>query len=450
MSPVRPLRPLQMQSDARLIELVRAGHERAFDALVRRHRRPLLAYAGRLLGAEGRAEDALQQALLKAWIALRDGAEIDDVRAWLYRIVHNSAVTILRRAQLDCVELNDALDAAAPEPGPESRLVLRETLSSLAALPELQRRAILLTAVSGNSHGEAAEVLGLSDGAVRGLVYRARASIRNAAAGLLPVGAVNWFAGLGQRRSSLAIRIAEFAGASGGAGSAGVAAAMLKGGAIVVSVGALATAGQLAIPYATAPHHTDRASGHSTAQPRAAARQAAVRSSPRASASVSLAAHGRDRVEGRGGRLEPRRGGDRDAGRGAGRGHSDRGRDGPRGSTSGHGSPDGSGGSRASDTSGGSGGTPGAQSSGDSGRNASRGTSHSGGEPSAAGSGAGGGGGLDGGPAGDRAGTSSAGSGTSSGGSGNRGGVPAGAGRSGDGGGNASGSAGQGGDPRNG
>ena len=423
MSPVRPLRPLQMQSDARLVELVRAGHERAFDALVRRYRRPLLAYAGRLLGAEGRAEDALQQALLKAWIALRDGAEIDDVRAWLYRIVHNSAVTILRRAQLDCVELNDELDAAAPESGPESRLVLREMLSSLAALPELQRRAILLTAVSGSSHGEAAEVLGLSDGAVRGLVYRARASIRNAAAGLLPVGAINWLAGLGQRRSSLAARIAECAGATGGAGSAGVAAAVLKGGAIVVSAGALATAGQLAIPYAVAPHHTAPVSVQATGQPGPAARRGSAGSSSSASASVivSLATSGRDRVETRGGRPEPRRG-HGDDGRGAERGHSHRGGDGPSGNASGHGSSDSSGGSRArADSSGSSGGTPGAGSSGDSGRISTRGASHSGGEPSAAGSGAGGpggGSGSGGGTSSDGGGTSGSGGGSSSSGGG--------------------------------
>ncbi len=443
-----PVRPLQMQSDARLVELVRAGHERAFDALVRRYRRQLLAYAGRLLGAEGRAEDALQQALLKAWIALRDGAEIDDVRAWLYRIVHNSAVTILRRAQLDCVELNDALDAAAPESGPESRLVLREMLSSVAALPELQRRAILLTAVSGSSHGEAAKMLGLSDGAVRGLVYRARASIRDAAAGLLPVGAFHWLTGLGQRRSSAAGRIAELAGAAGGTGSAGVFAAVLKGGAIVVSAGALATAGQLAIPYAsTAPHHAAPASVHATGQPGSAARRAAVGSSASASASVSvsLAASGRDRVGERGGRPAPRRG-DRDGGRGAGGGHAHRGGDGLRGSGSGHGSADGSGESRTrGDSSGSSGGTPGAGSSGDSEHTSTRGTSNSGGEPSGLASGAGGAGGgsgSGGGTSGSGGGTSTAGSGTSTGGSGKGGGAPGGG--AGDGAGTASGSSGPG------
>jgi hypothetical protein len=67
LSTVRPLRPLSAQSDARLVELIRAGSERAFDALARRYRRELLIYADRLLGGEGRAEDVVQQALLQAW-----------------------------------------------------------------------------------------------------------------------------------------------------------------------------------------------------------------------------------------------------------------------------------------------------------------------------------------------------------------------------------------------
>jgi RNA polymerase sigma factor (sigma-70 family) len=217
-SPILPLRRLSTLSDARLVELTRTGNERAFETLVRRYRRQLLVYAGRLLGAEGRAEDALQQALLRAWIALRDGAEVGEVRAWLYRIVHNSAVSMLRRARHDCVELNEAVDAAAPEGGAESRLVVAELFAGLAALPEPQRQAILLTA-GGSSHSEAAVTLGLTDGAVRGLVYRARA------------------------------------------------AAVLKGGAIMASVGALAGAGQAVLPNIDGPSHRRRAVPGQPARP---------------------------------------------------------------------------------------------------------------------------------------------------------------------------------------
>jgi RNA polymerase sigma factor (sigma-70 family) len=253
--PVLPLRRLSSLSDARLVDLARTGNERAFETLVCRYRRQLLVYAGRLLGAEGRAEDALQQALMRAWIALRDGAEVDEVRAWLYRIVHNSAVTMLRRARHDCVELNEALDAAAPDGGPESRIAVSELFVGLAALPEPQRQAILLTA-GGSSHSEAAAMLGLTDGAVRGLVYRARATLRHAAASLLPFGLLNRIAALGGRRASVA---GDATDAAGVAGTTGLAAAVLKGGAIVASAGALAGAGQAVLPSIVSPFHHHRA-----------------------------------------------------------------------------------------------------------------------------------------------------------------------------------------------
>jgi DNA-directed RNA polymerase specialized sigma24 family protein len=62
MSPFISLRFLQSQTDAKLLSLAAEGHERAFEAPVRRHRRALLAYGRRLLGSSSRAEDAVQQA----------------------------------------------------------------------------------------------------------------------------------------------------------------------------------------------------------------------------------------------------------------------------------------------------------------------------------------------------------------------------------------------------
>ena len=76
MSPLVSVRFLQTQTDARLVALARAGHERAFEALVQRYRKPLLAYCRRLLLPEARAEDALQQALLQAWLAIQKETEV--------------------------------------------------------------------------------------------------------------------------------------------------------------------------------------------------------------------------------------------------------------------------------------------------------------------------------------------------------------------------------------
>src|SRR6202000_762309 len=80
------IRLLAAQSDQRLVALARDGHERAFEALVQRYRRPLLRYCRSLRLSDTRAEDVLQQALLRAWLALSGGTEVRDVRPWLYPI----------------------------------------------------------------------------------------------------------------------------------------------------------------------------------------------------------------------------------------------------------------------------------------------------------------------------------------------------------------------------
>jgi RNA polymerase sigma factor (sigma-70 family) len=237
LSPSITLPLLRTQSDARLLELARGGHERAFEALVQRYRKPLLAYCRRLLLPEARAEDALQQALMRAWIAISAGSEVRDAKAWLYRIVHNTAVSALRRSGYDYVELDESLHGAdAPEADLERRIAVRETLAGIAALPEAQRDVLLRTAVGGESHEQVAATLGLSDGAVRGLVYRARATLRAGLTAVTPPQLVLWAARAAE--SAPHLQTAEVAG---GAGSAGMLGLLLKGGAAVVSAGVLAT-----------------------------------------------------------------------------------------------------------------------------------------------------------------------------------------------------------------
>ncbi len=242
MSPFVPLRLLQTQTDARLVELARGGHERAFEALVQRHRKPLLAYCRRLLLPESRAEDALQQALTKAWLALRDGEEVREPGAWLYRIVHNTAISALRRSGYDYVELDESIHGAlAPESDIDRRIAVREALAGLAALPEAQREVLLRTAVHGHSHGEVASALGLTDGAVRGLIYRARATLRTAVTAVTPPQLAMWAARAAEGASSHP-QIGELVA---GGGSAGMLGILLKGGAVVVGAGVLATGATL-------------------------------------------------------------------------------------------------------------------------------------------------------------------------------------------------------------
>lgn len=235
-----PLRLLQTQTDARLVELAAQGNERAFEALVQRYRKPLLRYARRVLLPEARAEDALQQAFLSAWLALQAGTEVKDPRAWLYRIAHNAAVSGLRRSGYDHDELNEALRGAeAPEADLERRMAVRQTLIGLAALPELQREGLLRTAIEGQSHEAVAGALGVSQDALRGLVYRARVTLRAAATAVTPLPVISWLASSSHIRSPMTARIAELVGGTGG--TVGIASVLIKGSAVVATAGALAT-----------------------------------------------------------------------------------------------------------------------------------------------------------------------------------------------------------------
>ncbi|HEV3002659.1 MAG TPA: sigma-70 family RNA polymerase sigma factor [Solirubrobacteraceae bacterium] len=230
---------LRTQSDPRLVALAAQGSEPAFEALVERYRRPLQAYCRRMLLPAEAAEDVVQQAFLSTWQALGNGTQVHDARAWLYRVTHNAAVNALKRSGYDHDQLDEALHGAgAPEEDLERRIAVRRALAGLAELPEMQREALLRTAVEGHSHEDVARALGLTDSAVRGLVYRARATLRTAATALTPAPVVQWAASAGgSANAPLAERIAELVA---GTGTAGAGALLMKGGATLLTAGALA------------------------------------------------------------------------------------------------------------------------------------------------------------------------------------------------------------------
>jgi RNA polymerase sigma factor (sigma-70 family) len=255
MSPWLSIGFLHSQSDARLVELSSRGHERAFEVLVHRYRKPLLAHCDRMRMPAERAEDAVQQGLLQAWLALQRGADVRDVRPWLYRIVRNAALRMMEQPSNTDAQLSEALAGAdSPESELDRRLAVRETLASVAALPPLQREALIGTAVDGHSHEHVAALMGVSDGAVRGLVYRARAALRNAATALTPFPLVEWAAHAGGDANPLSQRLAEL-GAGGGAAGMG---ALVKGGA-AVTAGLLVAGAVVAHPRLSAHEHRPHA-----------------------------------------------------------------------------------------------------------------------------------------------------------------------------------------------
>lgn len=251
MSPSVSVRLLLTQSDARLVELAHEGHERAFEALVQRYRRPLLGYCRRLLLRDERAEDALQQGLLQAWLALQDGCVVREVKPWLYRIVHNCALNALRVSGYDYNTLSETLRGAdAPEQDLDRRIAVREALAGLAALPQMQREALMRTALDGHSHEQVARALGLSEGALRGLLYRARVTLRAATTALTPSPAISW--ALSPRAGASAPLVARLTEVGTGGGSVGLGGMLAKGSTIAITAGALA--GGIAVVHHPAGH----------------------------------------------------------------------------------------------------------------------------------------------------------------------------------------------------
>ena len=243
LTPIISTTILRTQSDDRLVALARDGHERAFEALVERYRKPLLRHVRRIL-PEARAEDAIQQAFLNAWSALQRDVAVREPRAWLYRVAHNAALNALRVHGYDHDELRESVRShvAGPAEDHERRWVMRRTLTGLAALPEAQREALLRTAVEGRSQEQVAAELGLSEGAVRGLVYRARTALRAAATALTPAPLVGWAAAFAS--SDVPMNAAErIAQVAAGGGTASVGAILAKAGAVVAVTGALAAGG---------------------------------------------------------------------------------------------------------------------------------------------------------------------------------------------------------------
>ena len=178
---------LKAKSDSRLVDMTRAGNDRAFEAIVARYKAGLLRYCTRIL-PDGRADDAVQQAFVNAYRALHADTTPLSLRSWLFGIAHNVSLNILRQRGSDHAPLE--AHAGIEEPAHvthERRERLREVLGAVAALPPGQRDAILLRELEGRGHEEIARELGVSGGAARQLISRARDGVRRAAAVLLPM-----------------------------------------------------------------------------------------------------------------------------------------------------------------------------------------------------------------------------------------------------------------------
>ena len=183
-----PRVPLREVSDERLVALTRAGSADAFAEIARRYEPRLRAYCTGMLDP-GRAEDAVQQAFLQAFVALRRPAGQEIVlRPWLYTIARNCAFDLLSRRGV-VEELGPWLDrVAAPPRLLEQKEELEDLVARLRSLPRGQRRALVLRELEGRSYEEIGAVLGRTPAGIRQTIFRAREALREAAAAVLPAG----------------------------------------------------------------------------------------------------------------------------------------------------------------------------------------------------------------------------------------------------------------------
>jgi RNA polymerase sigma factor (sigma-70 family) len=178
---------LRFQPDGRLVSLVRDGYESAFEEIFRRYGPALRNYAASIVTAQ-RADDVTQDAFTKAYLALRGTDKEIQLRPWLYRIVRNTALTSIRDEPKGQLELDGAYSAGVgPAELAEQREEIKRLMAGLRELPESQRAAIVMRELEGLSHEQIAASLGLSGGAVRQSIYRARRALREGVGLILPM-----------------------------------------------------------------------------------------------------------------------------------------------------------------------------------------------------------------------------------------------------------------------
>jgi RNA polymerase sigma factor (sigma-70 family) len=180
---------LRCQSDSRLAALTREGQTRAFEEIVRRYRGSLVSFAGAIVPTH-RAEDVVQEALTKAHASLVASDTEIKLKPWLYTIVRNRALNDLRDEPTH-EHLDESFDGVPQPPDVAAgHDELRALIAGLKDLPAAQRDALVQRELGGRSHQEIATALAATPGAVRGLIFRARTTLRDAAGMLIPMPAL--------------------------------------------------------------------------------------------------------------------------------------------------------------------------------------------------------------------------------------------------------------------
>jgi RNA polymerase sigma-70 factor (ECF subfamily) len=166
-----------------LLERLRAGDPRAFEALVIAYQHRVFGVALRMLGSRAEAEEIAQEVFLRAHRALADFRGDARLSTWLYAIASRLCLNRLASPDRRVVRGDEAL-ADVPAPAPDAaaaaeRAELEAALrAAIAELPEDRRIVLVLRDVEGLSYEEIAEALALDPGTVRSRLHRARMQLK--------------------------------------------------------------------------------------------------------------------------------------------------------------------------------------------------------------------------------------------------------------------------------
>ena len=180
-------------SDAQIMLRVKAGDESAFEYLVQKYRRPMLSFMYRMAHNTAVAEDLAQEVFLRVYRSRETYEASAKFTTWLYRIASNLAVNHARDTRHQRPENTVSLDEPDQESGltmdvpddsltAEESIVRRERLAAIRqrvqALPERQRIAVIMHKYQQMDYRQIAEVLKLSESAIKSLLFRAYETLR--------------------------------------------------------------------------------------------------------------------------------------------------------------------------------------------------------------------------------------------------------------------------------
>jgi len=189
----RPLTPLEYAAldDAAVMLRVQAGDDAAFDHLVEKFRRPIIAFMYRMARNQAVAEELAQEAFLRVYRSRQTYAAEAKFSTWLYRIATNLAVNHARDSRNEKAgvsldepdaETGQTLDVADGTPNVEQNILRRERMAAIRRhveeLPERQRVAVVMHKYQEMDYREIARVLKLSESATKSLLFRAYETLR--------------------------------------------------------------------------------------------------------------------------------------------------------------------------------------------------------------------------------------------------------------------------------